>query len=109
MSALNSPSCFLSLHQNIQYYHTHKECNFSHQQIAGVIFEEIQKLYTGSSRDDKWIELIKKDIKKLGLDELKIDTLQCTTPKGPKPINWLKEHILNVVTVFDQDAIDDNG
>ena len=133
----NSPNDFLSLHKNIQYFNTHKEECFldnnlniidkassgeadnkvSVNEIPGLIFKKIQELYTGTSRDDKWLKLIKNDI--LQLDSrlshitskigVEIDSWQQKDPKGLQPVDWVKEGILNVVTILDQDIPDDNG
>ncbi len=78
----NSPSDFLSLHQNIQYYNSHKECcsldrdlnvmdkteisGVSHRifegKIPDLILKKTKEFYAGADRDDKWLKLIKKDI-----------------------------------------------
>lgn len=118
----NSPEDFLSLHRNIQYYNTHRGACFIDGDlnvvnntvvvsnkllnITKLIFNKVQEFYDGSHRDDKWLQLVKADLAKLdisGISECisKIDHLQKTTPKGPKPVDWLKLGILNVVTIFD--------
>jgi hypothetical protein len=124
----NSPLDLLSLHKNIQYYNTHKKsCSLDsklnvinksemkelNKDIPEQIFKCIKEYYTASRHDDKWLKLIKNDIYKLEIDSTdiinKIDLLQQITPKGPKPVDWLKLGILNVFSVFDLDAADDNG
>lgn len=128
----NAPQDFLSLHTNLQYYLTHKDaCDLDTHlnviektseisnkildtDILELIYSYAKEYYVGSSRDDQWIKLVKKDVKNLKLEGVaeiihKIDLLQKNTPKGPKRIDWLKQGVMNIVTVFDQDAFDSNG
>jgi replicative superfamily II helicase len=134
----NAPSDYLSLHRNIQYYNTHKkDCVLdkdlsvlsressaaleAESQIPERIFKKIQEYYTGNVRDDKWINLLKKDIqqilnssndKRIGKAKgvlNQIQALQQKTLGSLQPIDWLKQGILNVSSLFDQDAPDRNG
>lgn len=110
----HSPSNFLSLRKNIQYFNSHKDTCFldtnlnvidkhsaevinriSVDEITHLIFNKIQEFYSGTLRDDNWIKLIKNDIKQLDSQEspiaskmiVKIENLQQQHPKDLQTVD----------------------
>ena len=116
----DKPADFLSLHKNVQYYNTHKtECNLDRElrviskeaftlgnlalatdtEIPALIFQKIQEYYSGNARDNKWLNLLKKDIKQIASDQeaIPIDNslLGKVEQEGKQILSFLKHGTLD--------------